>query len=89
MVKIRLMRMGAKKAPTYRIVVADSRTRRDGRDIEVLGNYIPTKDPAIVNFNEERTLYWLGQGAKPSDTVRNILSKAGVMTKFAESKKAK
>ena len=58
MVKIRLMRMGAKKAPTYRIVVADSRTRRDGREIEVLGNYIPTKDPAIVNFNEERTLYW-------------------------------
>ncbi len=87
MVKIRLKRMGAKKSPFYRIVVSDSRDRRDGREIEVLGNYDPTKNPAVVNINEEKVLSWLNNGALPSDTVRNILSKQGIMKKYADSKK--
>ena len=87
MVKIRLKRMGAKKSPFYRIVVSDSRDRRDGREIEVLGNYDPTKNPAIVNIDEEKTLKWLNNGALPTDTVRNILSNQGIMKKFADGKK--
>lgn len=87
MVKLRLKRMGAKKAPFYRIVAADSRTRRDGRDIEVIGTYDPKGNPAIVNIDEEKALKWLNNGAMPTDTVRNILSVNGIMTKFAESKK--
>lgn len=88
-VKIRLKRMGAKKSPFYRIVAADSRSPRDGRFIEQLGTYDPRQNPAAVSLKEEEILNWLNNGAQPSDTVRNILSKAGVMTKFAESKKAK
>ena len=87
MVKIRLKRMGAKKSPFYRIVVSDSRDRRDGREIEVIGNYDPRQNPAVVNLNEEKTLAWLNNGALPTDTVRNILSKEGVMKKYADSKK--
>ncbi len=87
MVKLRLKRMGAKKSPFYRIVVSDSRDRRDGREIEVLGNYDPTKNPAIVNIDEEKTLKWLNNGALPTDTVRNILSNQGIMKKFADGKK--
>lgn len=87
MVKLRLKRMGAKKSPFYRIVVSDSRDRRDGREIEVLGNYDPTKNPAVVNIDEEKTLKWLNNGALPTDTVRNILSKQGIMKKFADGKK--
>ena len=87
MVKIRLKRMGAKKSPFYRIVVSDSRDRRDGREIEVLGNYDPTKNPAVVNIDEEKTLKWLNNGALPTDTVRNILSNQGIMKKFADGKK--
>ncbi len=79
--------MGAKKVPFYRIVAADSRARRDGRDIETLGTYDPTKQPAIVNINEEKVLEWLNKGAVPTDTVRNLLSKNGTMKKFADSKK--
>lgn len=86
-VKLRLKRMGAKKAPYYRIVAADSRSPRDGRFIEQLGTYDPTKEPAQVSLKEEEILKWLNDGAQPTDTVRNILSKAGIMTKFAESKK--
>lgn len=89
MVKIRLKRMGAKKSPFYRIVVNDARTRRDGREIEVLGTYDPKTNPALVKIDEEKTLEWLNNGAMPSDTVRNILSKNGIMKKFAEAKKAK
>ncbi len=89
MVKLRLKRMGAKKSPFYRIVVSDSRDRRDGREIEVLGNYDPTKNPAIVNIDEEKTLKWLNNGALPTDTVRNILSKQGIMKKFTDGKKVK
>lgn len=88
-VKIRLKRMGAKKSPFYRIVAADSRAPRDGRFIEQLGTYDPRQNPAAVSLKEEEILNWLNNGAQPSDTVKNILSKAGIMTKFAESKKAK
>ena len=88
-VKIRLKRMGAKRAPYYRIVAADSRAPRDGRFIEQLGTYDPTKNPAVVTIKEEETLKWLNNGAQPSDTVRNLLSQKGIMAKFAETKKAK
>ncbi len=86
-VKLRLKRMGAKKAPFYRIVAADSRFPRDGRDIEVVGTYNPTKQPAIITIKEELVMKWLTNGAQPTDTVRNILSKEGILKKFAESKK--
>lgn len=89
MVKIRLKRMGATKSPFYRIVVLDSRTRRDGREIEVLGTYDPKANPALVKIDEEKVLEWLNKGALPSDTMRNILSKNGIMKKFADSKKTK
>ncbi len=81
-VKIRLKRMGANKAPFYRVVVADSRSPRDGRDIEVIGTYNPLTEPAIVEINEELAMKWLKDGAKPSDTVRNLFSKKGIMEKF-------
>ena len=79
MVKIRLRRMGAKKAPFYRIVVADSRYPRDGRFIEEIGTYNPLTDPASVNVNAERAQEWIKKGAQPTDTVRGILRKAGVL----------
>ena len=88
-VKIRLKRMGAKRAPYYRIVAADSRAPRDGRFIEQLGTYDPTKNPAVVTIKEEETLKWLNNGAQPSDTVRNLLSQKGIMAKFTETKKSK
>ena len=79
MVKIRLRRMGAKKAPFYRIVVADSRYPRDGRFIDEIGTYNPLTDPASVNVNAERAQEWIKKGAQPTDTVRGILKKAGVL----------
>ena len=79
MVKIRLRRMGAKKAPFSRIVVADSRYPRDGRFIEEIGTYNPLTDPASVNVNAERAQEWIKKGAQPTDTVRGILKKAGVL----------
>jgi small subunit ribosomal protein S16 len=88
-VKIRLNRMGAKKNPFYRIVVADSRAPRDGRFIEILGNYDPSKQPAAVSVDEDKVLDWMNKGAQPTDTVKNLLSKQGIMAKFAESKKTK
>lgn len=88
-VKIRLNRMGAKKNPFYRIVVADSRAPRDGRFIEVLGNYDPSQNPAVVNVDEEKVLDWMGKGAQLTDTVKNLFSKKGLMAKFAEAKDAK
>jgi len=88
-VKIRLKRMGAKKSPFYRIVVADSRSPRDGRFIETVGTYNPVAEPAIVDINEELALKWLSDGAKPSDTVRNIFSKQGIMEKFHNVKNGK
>ena len=88
-VKIRLNRMGAKKNPFYRIVVADSRAPRDGRFIEVLGNYDPSQNPAVVNVDEKKVLDWMGKGAQLTDTVKNLFSKKGLMAKFAEAKNAK
>lgn len=88
-VKIRLTRMGSKKKPFYRINVADSRAPRDGRFIETVGTYNPLVAENQVTLKEDRIMDWLSKGAQPSDTVRNILSKAGVMTKFHESKYSK
>ncbi len=80
--------MGSKKAPRYRVVVADSRTRRDGRAIETIGYINPTTEPATVSVDEELALKWLRSGAQPSDTVRNIFSSQGIMKKFDDEKKA-
>ena len=79
MVKIRLRRMGAKKAPFYRVVVADSRFPRDGRFIEEIGYYDPTKEPSVVKVDAEKAKQWLANGAQPTDTVREILKKAAVL----------
>ncbi len=78
-VKIRLRRMGAKKAPFYRIVVADGRYPRDGRFIEEIGYYDPTKEPSVVKVDAEKAKAWLSNGAQPTDTVRSILKKEGVL----------
>lgn len=84
--KIRLMRLGRKKRPFYRIVVCDSRERRNGNFIEVLGFYNPMPEAAEIRIDEEKALGWLSKGAQPTDTVKSILSKNGVMQKFHESK---
>ena len=76
MVKIRLRRMGAKKAPFYRVVVADSHFARDGRFIEEIGTYDPLATPAVVKIDMERAKYWIANGAQPTDTVRGLLKKA-------------
>ena len=88
-VKMRLKRMGAKKAPFYRVVVADSRSPRDGKFIELIGTYNPLVTPAEIKINEELALDWLNKGAIPTDTVKNILSKAGIMAKYHNSKQGK
>lgn len=88
-VKIRLTRMGSKKKPFYRINVADSRAPRDGRFIETVGTYNPLVAENQITVKEDRVLEWLAKGAQPSDTVRNILSKAGVMAKFHDQKFSK
>ena len=88
-VKLRLKRMGSKKSPFYRIVAADSRSPRDGRIIESLGYYNPTKNPAEVKIDAELAMKWLNNGAQPSDTVRNLQSKDGIMKRFHEEKNAK
>ena len=77
-VKIRLTRLGKKKAPTYRVIVADERSPRDGRFIEELGYYDPTKDPSVVKINTERAKEWIKNGAKPTDTVAKLLKIAGL-----------
>jgi len=79
MVKIRMRRMGAKKAPFYRIVVADSRFPRDGRFIEELGYYIPLTEPAEIKIDAERAQQWIKDGAQPTDTVRSLMKKAGIL----------
>ena len=79
MVKIRLRRMGAKKAPFYRVVVADSRSPRDGRCIEEIGTYNPLTEPATVNVDVEKAQTWIKNGAQPTDTVRTLLKNAGVL----------
>ena len=80
-VKIRLRRMGAKKAPFYRVVVADSRYPRDGRFIEEIGYYDPTKEPSVVNIDADKAKAWIAKGAQPTDTVKTILKKEGIIEK--------
>ena len=86
MVKLRLRRMGAINQPSYRIVVVDSRQKRDGKYLECVGWYDPKPNPSKINIDTERALYWLSVGAQPSDTVRSLLRKAGVLQIWHESK---
>ena len=79
MVKIRLRRLGAKKSPFYRVVVADSRFARDGRFIEEIGTYVPTQEPSLVQIDAEKAKQWLANGAQPTDTVRVLLKKAEIL----------
>ena len=88
-VKLRLLRMGAKRKPFYRIVAADSRVKRDGKYIEFVGTYNPVADPAEININEEVALKWLKDGAIPTDTVKSLFNKKGINKKFHEIKYSK
>ncbi|MGZ8592772.1 MAG: 30S ribosomal protein S16 [Actinomycetota bacterium] len=88
-VRIRLRRMGAKKRPFYRVVVADQRSPRDGRFIENIGKYHPLEDPSLIDIDEERALHWLRVGAQPSNTVRVLMTKVGIWEKFAGAEPAK
>ncbi len=87
-VKIRLKRTGKKKAPSYRVVVADARSPRDGRIIENIGWYNPRVDPIAVNINEERALSWLKNGAQPTETATLLLKRTGILGRFLETKAA-
>ena len=87
-VKIRLRRMGSKKDPFYRVVVADSRFPRDGRFIEEIGYYNPAADPEVLNIEEEKAIQWMAKGAQPSETVRALFSRLGIMKKFHEARAA-
>ncbi len=86
MVRIRLRRIGRKRAPVYRIVVADSQSPRDGKFIEIIGQYAPRQAQGGLNVNEERANYWLGVGAQPSDTVRSLLRRSGVLKRRHEQR---
>ena len=88
MLKIRLRRVGAKKKPSYRLVVADVRAPRDGAFVNIIGHYNPLTDPETVVINEERARYWLNQGAQPTDTAARLLAKAGIIenTKLVKEK---
>lgn len=88
-VRLRLKRIGTKKRPFYRVVVMDGRTPRDGRVIESIGTYNPLQDPAALALDEEKALSWLQKGAQPSDTVRELLSSAGVLERFADLRRAR
>ena len=83
MVKIRLMRVGKRKQPSYRVVVADARSPRDGRIIEAIGHYQPRQDPSVVEIDNERALYWLRSGAQASDSVRQLLRISGAWSEFS------
>jgi small subunit ribosomal protein S16 len=82
MLRIRLRRVGAKKKPSYRLVVADIRAPRDGAFIDIVGHYDPLTDPETIVIKEEKALHWLEQGAKPTNTTARLLDKAGVLEKF-------
>ncbi len=82
MLKIRLRRTGARSQASYRMVVMDSRASRDGKSVEIIGNYNPRTEPPTIVIKEERALYWLKQGAQPTDTTARLLGKAGIMDKF-------
>jgi small subunit ribosomal protein S16 len=81
-VRIRLRRLGAKKRPFYRVVVADQRSPRDGRFIEAIGKYHPLEDPSLIEIDEERALEWLKKGAQPSEAVQTLMTKVGIWEKF-------
>ena len=81
-VKMRLARGGAKKKPFYQVVIADERARRDGKFIENVGTYDPNQNPAVFKIDEAKALTWLGEGVQPTDTVRQLLKKAGIWAKF-------
>ena len=81
MVKIRLRRMGRRNRPSYRVVVTDNRSPRDGKFIDIIGHYSPLTDPATISIDEEKALKWLRHGAQPTDTVRSLLGKLGIMDK--------
>jgi len=89
MVKIRLQRFGTTKRPFYRIVAAEATKKRDGRYLEIIGQYDPTKEPAFVQINNELALKWLSNGAQPTDTVKSLFTKAGINAAFLASKKNK
>lgn len=86
-VKLRLKRMGSKQKPFYRVVVADSRSPRDGRFIETVGTYDPVKKEESIMIDEEKALKWLNNGAQPTDTVKNLLTKKGIWAKYKNTKK--
>ncbi len=88
-VKIRLSRYGAKKQPSYRIVVVEERSKRDGRIVEKIGYYDPRTEPSTVVLNEERTKYWLGVGARPTDALGPILKSAGISDKYVKLRTAR
>jgi len=87
-VRIRLRRLGAKKHPYYRVVVADQRSARDGRFIENIGKYHPLQEPSLIDIDEERALHWLGIGAQPSESVQRLLEKVGIWETFQATKPA-
>jgi small subunit ribosomal protein S16 len=87
-VRIRLKRLGAKKRPFYRVVVADQRSPRDGRFIENIGKYHPLEDPSLIEIDADRALYWLREGAQPSNTVRVLMTKVGIWDTFTTEKAA-
>jgi small subunit ribosomal protein S16 len=87
-VRIRLRRLGAKKRPFYRVVVADQRSPRDGRFIESIGRYYPLDDPSLIEFDDERALHWLRVGAQPSNTVKVLMTKVGIWDRFTAEKRS-
>ncbi len=89
MVKIRLMRVGMKGAPSYRVVIADATSPRDGRIIENIGWYNPLTEPSSINIDNERAKHWLSKGAQPTDSVRSLLERAGVLTRTEQAAEAK
>ena len=86
MVRLRLLRMGSKKSPFYRVVAANANAPRDGRFIEILGHYNPTKHPQIIELKEDRVKYWLGVGAQPSDTVRSLFRQQGLLKQLHDAR---
>jgi len=88
-VKIRLMRMGAKHQPSYRVVVADSRTPRGGRYLELLGHYNPRREPSVIQIDEAKARTWLDRGARPSDSARVLLQKTGIWERWESSRAGK
>lgn len=87
-VKIRLTRVGKKKAPSYRVVIADARSPRDGRIIEKIGWYNPLVEPSAIHIDEEKALRWLNHGAQPTDSVTSLLKRTGILSRFEQTKQA-